>query len=60
MVSDGVSPHLGDIFELRGVLRNFVIVSIVVLNLIARFRYETGVVRVLCGDLKTQRECRGE
>ena len=45
---------------LRGVLRNFVIVSIVVLNLIARFRYETGVVRVLCGDLKTQRECRGE
>ena len=46
--------------NLRGGLRNYVMVSIVVLNLIARFRYETGVVRVLCGDLKTQRECRGE
>ena len=46
-VSDEVSPHFGDILDLREDLRNFVIVSIIVLNLIARSRYETGVERVL-------------
>ena len=44
-ILDEVSPHFGCILEFRGGLRNFVIVSIIVLNLIARFRYETDAVR---------------